>query len=773
MLRRFACVVLVVALAVFSVGGCASVLGDFEISTLDGGADAVSIQPEPDGGLPASGDDAASGTDANDAQARPDDGGPFYDASDASEDVDAESPTDASDAAPHDAGAVPSAPTAVTAKANIASGATISWTAPTETGSSPISGYTVTASTGPSTAVAATSTTATITGLTPGTSVSFAVTATNAAGASPPGTSAAVVIVGVPSAPTAVVANANVALGATVSWVAPNANGSSLTGYTITSNPAGASGTAGPTATSAVINGLTEGTTYVFLVSATNAYGTGPAGDSSGTAIVGVPTAPTSVSANANVADGATITWSAPTSNGGTAVTGYTVIASGGGGQTATVSGSTLTAKVTGLTPGQSYTFSVTATNAVGTGPAGVSGSVTAGAPPATPQFVFACPGTTGFLVSWQAVPGATGYKIYLSTTSPVNTATATVYPVGRQGINFSDTTGTTYYFVVSATNSFGESAVSSEGSVLDAPSTAASNMLVVSEFSSAAIEVWDGFSGLTGGNPTRTIQGANTGISRPLYGSLYVSAAFNTMFVSNSTANTVGIFANASTTSGNVAPARTLSGASTGLSSPHGLVVDSQNQFLYVVSGTAINVYANACGIDGNVAPMAVISGSNTGLSTTDITALSFDPNNQDLYVANYTNVLVFHNPSSFNGATNVAPTRTISIAGTTVSAFGVYIDPGYNDLFVSSRDTGAMYVISDGSAANGAVTPANSIINSGYDPMALATPNPSTSLCMLNDSATTVDCWATPSSTTSTTPTRTFTTTLASPFMTGIFIL
>jgi hypothetical protein len=78
----------------------------------------------------------------------------------------------------------------------------------------------------------------------------------------------------------------------------------------------------------------------------------------------------------------ATVTFTAPVSNGGAAITSYTVTSSPGG-LTGTGSASPIT--VTGLTNGTSYTFTVTATNSVGTGSASAaSNSVTPAAPLAT-----------------------------------------------------------------------------------------------------------------------------------------------------------------------------------------------------------------------------------------------------------------------------------------------------------------------------------------------------------------------------------------------------
>ena len=77
----------------------------------------------------------------------------------------------------------------------------------------------------------------------------------------------------------------------------------------------------------------------------------------------GVPGAPTGVSASAGNGE-ATISWTAPTSNGGAAITGYTVTASPGG-LNCNATGAT-SCTVTGLSNGTSYTFTVIATNSVG-----------------------------------------------------------------------------------------------------------------------------------------------------------------------------------------------------------------------------------------------------------------------------------------------------------------------------------------------------------------------------------------------------------------------
>jgi hypothetical protein len=185
---------------------------------------------------------------------------------------------------------------------------------------------------------------------------------------------------------------------ATVSWTAPSNNGGSpITSYTVNVYPSGATTPsqqlpAGASVTSLKVTGLTNGTSYTFTVQATNSAGTGPESTPS-SAVTPQPTAPdapTGVTATAGNAQ-ATVSWTAPSNNGGSPITSYTVIPYiGSTPQTPVIiSGSppATTTTVTGLTNGTTYTFTVSASNSVGISPAATSPPVTPN-PPAAPTFV-------------------------------------------------------------------------------------------------------------------------------------------------------------------------------------------------------------------------------------------------------------------------------------------------------------------------------------------------------------------------------------------------
>ncbi|MCM3887100.1 putative Ig domain-containing protein [Frankia sp. R82] len=179
-----------------------------------------------------------------------------------------------------------------------------------------------------------------------------------------------------PAAPTATAG----ATSATVTWVAPESNGSAITGYVVTPYRGGVAQTPisyDASTTTRTLSGLTANASYTFTVAAINAIGTGTASPQSAAVVpYALPAAPaiTAVSAGST---SATLSWTAPASN-GSAITGYVVTPyiAGVAQPTQTFTGTATTQTITGLTGGTAYTFRVAATNAAGTGPQSAASSV-------------------------------------------------------------------------------------------------------------------------------------------------------------------------------------------------------------------------------------------------------------------------------------------------------------------------------------------------------------------------------------------------------------
>ncbi|WP_348695866.1 fibronectin type III domain-containing protein, partial [uncultured Nocardioides sp.] len=338
--------------------------------------------------------------------------------------------------------------------------AVVSWTKPAGNGS-PLTGYTITSTpSGITKTVDGDVTTATIGGLTNGTSYTFTVVASNAAGTSPASSpSNAITPAAAPDAPTDVTATRG-NTSATVTWTAAAGNGSPITSYTITSTPGGITKTVPGDTTTTTMAGLTNGTTYTFTVTATNAIGDSTASEPSNEITpAAAPDAPTDVTATrGNTA--ASVTWTAAAGN-GSPITSYTITSTPGG-ITKTVPGDTTTTTMAGLTNGTTYTFTVTATNAIGDSTASEpSNEITPAAAPDAPTDVTATRGNTAASVTWTAAAGngspITSYTITstpggITKTVPGDTTTTTMAGL---------TNGTTYTFTVTATNAIGDSPAS------------------------------------------------------------------------------------------------------------------------------------------------------------------------------------------------------------------------------------------------------------------------------------------------------------------------
>jgi hypothetical protein len=366
--------------------------------------------------------------------------------------------------------AVPTAPTIGTATGGNAN-ASVTFTPPVSNGST-ISSYKVTASdaanptdggefnSGPGSPIV-------VSGLTVGETYTFTVTATNGSGTGPPSDpSNAVTIESAPSAPTIGTATAGNAT-ASVTFTAPANNGSAITGYTVTAadstTPANGHQTGTGTSSPIAVPLLTNGDVYTFTVTATNALGTGPASAASNSVIPstipGAPTIGTATGGNT----GASVAFTAPANN-GSPITGYTVTAAdsttpANGHQTATGTSSPIT--VTGLTNGDSYTFTVIATNGDGPGPASAaSNAVVPSTLPGAPTITSTSSGKGSATIGFSAAAGngspITSYTVTAAdAANPAlgkQTATGAQSPITVTGL----VDGQSYTFTVTATNANG-----------------------------------------------------------------------------------------------------------------------------------------------------------------------------------------------------------------------------------------------------------------------------------------------------------------------------
>ena len=260
---------------------------------------------------------------------------------------------------------VPGAPTAATATAGDTQ-ASVAFTAPVFAGGTPITGYRVTVDPPGVVPVNGAASPIVVTGLTNGVAYTFKVAATNLAGT------------GLASAASNSITPA---ASQTITFVAPGPqNFGTMPTLSATSDsgltPVFTSATPGVCTITGIgaLTFVTVGSCTINADQAGNAsYLPAPQVTHSFAVNAVLPGAPTIGTASAGNAE-ASVSFIAPASSGGAAITGYTVTASPGG---AAVTGSASPITLTGLTNGTAYTFTVAAINTVGTGsPSAPSNSV-------------------------------------------------------------------------------------------------------------------------------------------------------------------------------------------------------------------------------------------------------------------------------------------------------------------------------------------------------------------------------------------------------------
>ena len=179
-----------------------------------------------------------------------------------------------------------------------------------------------------------------------------------------------------PGAPTSVYGtsgNTQVSL----TWYAPaSTGGSAITDYVVQFSTSASSGfttfsDGTSSATTATVTGLTNSTVYYFKVAAVNSVGTSAYSAVSSGVTPGVASAPTSLSVSSGPT-GMNVSWTAPTSTGGSAITDYVIQYTTSAGYSYVTFGdgtsTTTSATITGLIAGSTYYIRVAAVTSLATG---------------------------------------------------------------------------------------------------------------------------------------------------------------------------------------------------------------------------------------------------------------------------------------------------------------------------------------------------------------------------------------------------------------------
>lgn len=163
----------------------------------------------------------------------------------------------------------------------------------------------------------------------------------------------------------------------------PEDGGSIVTSYAVTASPGEKVTTISPSKTMKIV-GLDPGTRYTFKVAAKNKFGISEFSQSSDPLLAPtVPGSPQITQARATGYSSAEITFTAPTSDGGSSITSFKVTSSPGDLQTILNSGSSRTALINNLSPATTYRFTLKAINAAGESlPSELSVEVTTASPP-------------------------------------------------------------------------------------------------------------------------------------------------------------------------------------------------------------------------------------------------------------------------------------------------------------------------------------------------------------------------------------------------------
>lgn len=364
-------------------------------------------------------------------------------------------------------------------------------------------------------------------GLSDSTTYYYIVTAMNNVGESAPSVQVAATTLTPAPAPTAPSAPTGVtAVGGSkqvsISWSAVSGATSYNLYRSTTSGVTPSNGTRISGVTSPYVNtGLSDGTAYYYVVTAVNSVGESAASsEASATTNPPPPTvtaAPTGVTATGG-AQQVSVSWSSVTGalsyNLYWSTTSGVTVANG-----TEIAGASSPYVQTGLADSTTYYYIVTAVNIAGESPASAQASATTAAPaptiPAAPAGVTATGGTKQVSISWNGVGNATSYNLYWSITSGVTPANGTkVTGASSPYVQTGLADGASYYYIVTALNSAGESAASAQATATTTTPTPAFDALAFYNTAGNCITCHGAPSGFTGGRTAADLQSAISSIS-------------------------------------------------------------------------------------------------------------------------------------------------------------------------------------------------------------------------------------------------------------------